>query len=199
LRGFALPEDLKSDQPQLIHATPRFVRPLEKSKKGLSFSVAFRLQTPHYFGVIVLFALKSPFDQRLITLLGYAGILPMAICLTFLETWWGLPLLKAYSLGIIAFLAGNWWTTALLQRTVSVRQLRQILLVSNTIVIAAVLTVTFLDSLALLVIALLFGLLLIGEHALAVFSLQPNYYRAMRGGVSALVIALHLTAFFLSP
>ena len=67
----------------------------------------------------MLFALKSPFDQRLITLLGYAGILPMAICLTFLETWWGLPLLKAYSLGIIAFLAGNWWTTALLQRTVS--------------------------------------------------------------------------------
>ena len=147
----------------------------------------------------MLFASKSPFDQRLITLLGYAGVLPMAICIIFLETTWGLPLLKAYSLAIIAFLAGNWWTTALLQRTVSARQLRQVLLMSNTIVIAAVLTVTLLDSLALLVIASLFAFLLVGEHYLVVFSLQPNYYRAMRRGVSALVIALHFTAFLRSP
>lgn len=147
----------------------------------------------------MLSASRSLFDQRLITLLGYAGTIPMVICITFLETRWGLPLLKAYSLAIIAFLAGSWWTTALLQRSVSARQLRQILLLSNLIVIVAVLTVTFLDALALLIIASLFAFLLIGERSLAVFSLQPSYYRAMRGGVSALVIGLHLTAFFRTP
>lgn len=142
---------------------------------------------------------KSPFDRRLITALGYAGTLPMLGCLLLIESSWALPLLKTYSLAIIVFLAGNWWSTALMQRKISARQRQSILLMSNAIVITAVVAVTFMETLTLLVLALLFGMLLVGERLLAIFHPRPNYYRSMRTGVTVLVVALHLIAFSLSP
>lgn len=142
---------------------------------------------------------KSPFEQRLITALGYAGTLPMLACLLLIESSWALPLLTTYSLAIIAFLAGNWWATALMQRNVSACQRQSILLVSNAIVITAVISVAFMGTMALVMLALLFGLLLVGEHSLATFRPQPNYYRNMRAGVTTLVIVLHLSAFLVSP
>lgn len=141
---------------------------------------------------------KSLFERRLITTLGYAGTLPMLGCLLLIESSWALPLLTTYSLAIIAFLAGNWWSTALMQRKISARQRQSILLMSNAIVIAAVVGVAFMGAMALLVLALLFGLLLLGEHSLATFQPQPNYYRHMRIGVTTLVIALLLSAFSVS-
>lgn len=137
-------------------------------------------------------------DQRLITALGYAGILPMLGCMLMYESTWALPLLKSYSLAIIAFLAGSWWSTALMRRQTSAREMRQILILSNTIVIAAVVAVSFTDTLALLVLASLFGCLLLGERLLRVFSQQPDYYRNMRTGVTALVVSLHLFTFWLT-
>ena len=142
---------------------------------------------------------KSLFEQRLITALGYAGTLPMLACLLAMESSWALPLLTVYSRAIIAFLSGNWWTTALMHRNISARQRQSILLFSNAIVITAVVSVGFMGTKALLVLALLFGLLLLGERLLAIFRPQPNYYRNMRTGVTTLVIALHLSAFLLSP
>jgi hypothetical protein len=125
--------------------------------------------------------------------------LPMLGCLLLIESSWALPLLKTYSLAIIVFLAGNWWSTALMQRKISARQRQSILLMSNAIVITAVVAVTFMETLTLLVLALLFGMLLVGERLLAIFHPQPNYYRSMRTGVTVLVVALHLIAFSLSP
>jgi hypothetical protein len=142
---------------------------------------------------------KSIFERRLITVLSYGGTLPMMGCLLLIDSSWAQPLLKTYSLAIIAFLAGNWWSTALMQSKISAQQRQGILLISNAIVITAVITVTFMGKLALLVLALLFGLLLFGERILASFRPQPDYYRSMRTGVTALVIALHLSAFLLSP
>lgn len=142
---------------------------------------------------------KSLFERRLITALGYAGTLPMLGCLLLIESSWALPLLTTYSLAIIAFLAGNWWSTALMQRNISARQRQNILLISNVIVITAVISVAFMGKFALLMLAFLFGLLLLGERILASFRQQPNYYRSMRSGVTTFVIALQLSAFSLSP
>jgi hypothetical protein len=86
-----------------------------------------------------------------------------------------------------------------MQRKISARQRQSILLMSNAIVITAVVAVTFMETLTLLVLALLFGMLLVGERLLAIFHPQPNYYRSMRTGVTVLVVALHLIAFSLSP
>lgn len=140
---------------------------------------------------------RNLFDQRLIAALGYAGALPMLGCVLTIESSLSLMLLKSYSLAIIAFLAGNWWSTALMWRRASVRELQQILLLSNAMVIAAVVAVTFMGTLALLVLALLFACLLLGERLLKVFRQQPGYYRDMRMGVTALVVALHISAFWM--
>jgi hypothetical protein len=139
---------------------------------------------------------KTQFDQRLIVILGYAGILPMLGCLLMIESSWSLALLKSYSLAIIAFLAGNWWSTALMRRGTSARELKLILLLSNAVVITAVVAVSFLGTLSLLTLALLFVCLLMGERLLNVFRQQPAYYRSMRTGVTMLVVALHLSAFW---
>lgn len=147
-------------------------------------------------GVIVSVQPKTLFDRRLIVTLGYAGVLPMLGCVLMIESSWSLALLKSYSLAIIAFLAGNWWSTALMRPSTSARELKLILLLSNVIVIAAVFAVAFMDTFSLLALALLFGCLLWGEHLLSVFRQQPDYYRNMRVGVTAFVLALHLTAFW---
>ena len=149
-------------------------------------------------GVIMPVAEKSLFERRLITALCYAGTLPMLGCLLLIESSWALPLLTTYSLSILAFVAGNWWSTALMLRKITARQRQGILLMSNAIVIAAVVGVAFMGIRALLVLALLFGLLLLGEHLLATFQPQPDYYRNMRIGVTTLVIALLLSAYLLS-
>jgi hypothetical protein len=51
-----------------------------------------------------------------VTALAYAGTLPMIACVLWLEQPWSLPLLKAYSLAILAFLAGAWWAFALMNQ-----------------------------------------------------------------------------------
>ncbi|MDA0978723.1 MAG: DUF3429 domain-containing protein [Proteobacteria bacterium] len=140
---------------------------------------------------------RQIFDERLITGLGYAGLLPMLLCVMFINAPWSLPVLEGYSLAIIAFLAGAWWATALMHRDCTAADVRAVLILSNATVIAAVAAVALMDSGSLLVLAVLFACLLKGENQMAVFRQQPDYYRGMRTGVSAVAIALHLVAFTL--
>ena len=142
---------------------------------------------------------RSLSDQRLITALGCAGLLPMLACVLLFDWVWSLSLLTGYSLAIIAFLAGSWWSTALMQRRAAPRAVRLTLISSNLIVIVAVAAATFLDSAALLVLALLYACLLFGEQVLPQFRQQPGYYRRMRVGITSVVIVLHVTAFLLVP
>ena len=146
--------------------------------------------------VIVSIKPKTLFDRRLIVTLGYAGILPMLGCVLMIESSWGPALLKSYSLAIIAFLAGNWWSTALMRGSTSAGELKLILLLSNAIVITAVVAVAFMNTWSIPMLALLFGCLLLGERLLRVFRQQPDYYRDMRVGVTAYVIALQFCAFW---
>ncbi len=146
--------------------------------------------------------LKTPrtrFEQRLITALGYAGSLPMLLCVFLMDFPVSLDLFKAYSLAILTFLAGAWWSTALMHRTATSKQVSTVLLLSNLAVITAVIAVIFLEAAALLVLAALFAGLLMGERHFEVFLNQPKYYRHMRTGVTVIVIAFHLLGFLAVP
>ena len=135
----------------------------------------------------------------LVTALAYAGLLPMIICIFWLEQLWSLPLLKAYSLAIVAFLAGAWWAFALMnQQKITPVSVRQILLISNAVLLTGVVSFAIADQEALLVFSVLFGCLLLGERKLAVFRRQPNYYRKLRLVVTLVSISLQLTAYGLT-
>lgn len=134
-------------------------------------------------------------DQRLVTALAWAGTLPMLGCLLMIEAPFSVPFLKSYSLSIIAFLSGSWWSTALAGVNQGGSQLRLIMLLSNLIVITGVFAVAFTGYLALLILAILFVCLLWGELTLPALRLQPAYYRNMRKQVTAFVATLHLIAF----
>ena len=129
----------------------------------------------------------------LVVTLGFLGTLPFLLALV----WPSLLVFKIYSLAILAFLAGNWWSTALLVRSQSLVQLSLIILFSNLVVLIAVAVVLVEHSVGLFVLALLYLLLLIGERQLSVFVKQPKYYAAMRLGVSTVVVLLHLLAAWL--
>lgn len=138
---------------------------------------------------------RSQFDQRLITALGFAGTLPFFICLMMIEQTWSLLLFKTYSLSILVFLAGAWWSTALMHRHANAGEVRLTLLLSNATVVLGVCAVVFTGNLALLALAALFGCLLCGERLLGVFRCQPGYYRRMRVVVTLVVITLHLITY----
>ena len=137
-------------------------------------------------------------NQRLVLALGWAGVVPMVGCVIMIEMPLATTLLKTYSLAIIAFLSGSWWSTALMKRDLSRWHLSQTLLASNAIVIVGVSVVIFMDDRSLLVLGVLFGCLLWGERYYSVFSKQPKYYRRMRTGVTCAVIVFHFIAFGLS-
>lgn len=145
--------------------------------------------------LMVSASLKSRSEQRLIVALGYLGLLPMLFCVLLMETSFGLSLLKAYSLSILSFLCGNWWATALMRSNNRPGDVQQVLLLSNVMVITAVISVTFMGHLSLIVLALLFGCLVLGERYVAVFRRQPVYYRSMRVVVTTIAVALHLAAY----
>ena len=134
-----------------------------------------------------------------VTALAYAGMLPMIACILWFEQHWSLPLLKAYSLAILAFLAGAWWAFALMnQQKVAPVSISQTLLLSNAAVLTAIVSFVIADNEALLMFCMLFGCLLLGERKLAVFRQQPNYYRRLRLIVTSITISLQLTAYGLT-
>ena len=129
----------------------------------------------------------------LVTTLGLLGILPFLFALL----WPSLLVFKIYSLSILAFLAGNWWSTALLCRPQTTAQLVLVILLSNFVVLIALAAVLSEHYLALLVLAFLYLALFTGERLLPAFEKQPRYYSAMRLVVSAVVVLLHILAAWL--
>jgi len=77
--------------------------------------------------------------QRLVTLLGSLGIIPFFLALVIMITRpeRGLRLFSAYSLAILCFLAGSWWSAALVVRESEESQRMAIVLISNAMVLAA--------------------------------------------------------------
>jgi len=128
------------------------------------------------------------FISRLVATLGLLGILPFLLALL----WPSLLVFKIYSLAILSFLAGNWWSTALLIRWQTMVQITLVIVFSNLVVLIAVAAVFVEHSVPVFVPAFLYLALLIGERRLPVFAKQPKDYASMRLGVYAVVVLLHL-------
>ena len=154
---------------------------------------------PHVSGGLTpSFANSAGIVSRLVVALAWAGVLPMLGCVIFLQTPLGVLLLKSYSLAIIAFLSGSWWSTALITQGLVREQRGQVLLLCNGIVLVGIAGVVFMDDRSLLLLGALYGCLLWGERSFPAFGKQPSYYRLMRAGVTCAVMILHLLAYWLS-
>ncbi len=137
--------------------------------------------------------------QKIVTLLGSLGIIPFLIALVIgvVMPEAGLSAFSLYSLAILCFLAGSWWSTALMARDTGESQRLVILLISNAVVLAAVVLVLSEWSGGVLGLAVLYAGLMVGERKLEVFAEQPEYYRTMRSLVSVVVLLLHLSCWLL--
>lgn len=132
--------------------------------------------------------------EALVIVLGCAGILPFVLLLLWADNASAGFFFKAYSLAILAFIAGNWWSAALIAQGPGNRQRIVVLLMSNVLVLAGVALLISTSSAAYLGLGGVFGIQVLGEHRLRVFRDQPAYYRYMRNGVAAMVVLLHLLA-----
>ncbi|MEM7543558.1 MAG: DUF3429 family protein [Pseudomonadota bacterium] len=133
--------------------------------------------------------------SQLVNFLSFAGLLPMAAACIYIEFDKAVLLLSAYSLAIIAFLAGNAWSIALLSRAHRLEQRASVLVLSNAVVLVAVALAVTIEGGALFVgFAILFAVLLVAEYRFAVFAARPHYYRNMRLRVTSIAILIHLFA-----
>ncbi|MEM7366556.1 MAG: DUF3429 family protein, partial [Pseudomonadota bacterium] len=132
---------------------------------------------------------------RLVTTLAVFGIAPFLIALSLPESW-SLSAFTLYSAAILCFLSGSWWSTALISRGHDTPNRWFIMLLSNLVVLLAVLLAWLDHTFTIPGLATLYVLVLLGEQRLSVFSPQPNYYQQMRQWVTVIVVVLHLFAWW---
>ena len=135
-------------------------------------------------------------QQRVVTGLGVLGITPFLLALVWPDPEISLRAFSLYSLAIFCFLCGNWWSTVLLVPGLIAAQRIMVLLLSNLLLLIALVLVYLEMSLGLPGLALLYGGLLVGERWLPPFARQPAYYRRMRQGVTVVVMLLHLACWW---
>ena len=135
-------------------------------------------------------------QQRVVTGLGVLGITPFLLALVWPDPEIGLRAFSLYSLAIFCFLCGNWWSTGLLVPGLIAAERIMVLLLSNMLLLIALVLVYLEVSLGLLGLALLYGGLMAGERRLPPFARQPVYYRRMRQGVTVVVMLLHLAGWW---
>ncbi|WP_181918423.1 MULTISPECIES: DUF3429 domain-containing protein [unclassified Wenzhouxiangella] len=126
--------------------------------------------------------------QQTARILGWAGVLPFAAWT--LVAWTGAPdwlleLLVGYGVLILAFMGGTLWATAL-----DKPQEPEAPLIASILIVLAGLPAFVLPTIsAALLLAVLFALHWTAEY-LWLRHIQPGWYRRMRMGISATVIAL---------
>ncbi len=99
-----------------------------------------------------------------------------------------------YSLAILCFVSGTLWSRSF-QLLRSEKDQIKILLISNACVLIAFFSVLYLNQFVLLVLASIFGVVLIVEkYFFEVEDLAEGYLK-MRSTVSIIVIFLHITGF----
>lgn len=130
--------------------------------------------------------------QQTARILGWAGVLPFAAWT--LVAWTGAPnwlmeLLVGYGVLILAFMGGTLWTSAL-----DKPQEPEAPLIASILIVLAALPAFVLPAIsAALLLAVLFALHWTAEY-LWVRKAQPGWYRRMRMGITASVIALLILA-----
>ncbi len=128
--------------------------------------------------------------------LGYAGLLPFVASLYLsLETSTvALPARQAfiaYSAIILSFIAGTLWR----RPSQSAEQKQDV--VSNIFSLLAFVCLLLNHDIALIILALGFALIFVYEMAGSDKTPDPNNYRVMRFRLTAAVVALHISAFYL--
>ncbi len=125
-----------------------------------------------------------------------AGLIPMLISVAFILHPAAQHFLKYYSLAILAFLGGAWWSVSLMNQTAWRSTRLAVLIASNLVVLIAVVLAAWVSSSAFVYVgySLLFVALWLGEVRLAPFQPQPRYYRTLRKRVSLAASALHVAA-----
>jgi len=134
--------------------------------------------------------------HRVVAGLGVLGITPFLLAWVWPDPEISLRAFSLYSLAIFCFLCGNWWSTGLLVPGLIAAQRIMVLLLSNMLLLIALVLVYLEMSLGLIGLALLYGGLIAGESWLPPFARQPLYYRRMRQGVTVVVILLHLACWW---
>lgn len=134
--------------------------------------------------------------QQTARILGWAGVLPFAAWA--LVAWTGAPnwlieLLVGYGVLILAFMGGTLWAAALDKP----QEPEAPLIASIVIVLAALPTFVLPEFSAALLLAVLFALHWMAE-SVWVRKSQPGWYRRMRMGISATVVALLVITFLIS-
>lgn len=133
--------------------------------------------------------------QQTARILGWAGVLPFA--LWTVVAWTGAPdwlmeLLVGYGVLILAFMGGTLWAAAL-----DNPQEPEAPLIASIVFVLAALPAFLLPAIsAALLLAVLFALHWTAEY-LWVRGAQPGWYRRMRMGISASVVALLILAVLL--
>lgn len=135
--------------------------------------------------------------RRLVVILTCLGLVPFAALALFAAEPLVLQLFKGYSLAIIAFLCGSWWSTALITPGVTSSHRVQILLVSNGLTLIAVGFAVVNQPVTLLLMAALFAIQAFVERSHLAFAKQPHYYRRLRLGVSLVALGLHAVAYLM--
>lgn len=127
--------------------------------------------------------------------LGFAGIAPMALATALLPHPLAVEFLRFYGLAIIAFVCGNAWSVALMSTEASVGVRSALLLLSNAMVLlAVVVSVWSAATTAFAGFALAFAALLMLDLHVTAFAAQPTYYRHMRILVTSAVVLIYITA-----
>ena len=137
--------------------------------------------------------------QKLVTILGSLGVIPFLVALVFaiVRPEAGFKAFMLYSMAILCFLAGSWWSSALVTRDADEKARMSTVVLSNVIVLLALAFVYLGNAPGLLGLGALYLALMIGERKLEVFASQPEYYRIMRSMVSVVVVLLHVSCWLL--
>ena len=131
---------------------------------------------------------------KLFQILGYLGLLPMAAPLFFFNNPFSVNFFVTYSLAILCFVSGTLWSRSFQLRR-SEKDRVKILLISNACVLIAFFSVLHLSQIVLLVLASIFGVVLLLErHFFDLEDLAEGYLK-MRSIVSTIVIFLHIIGF----
>ncbi len=139
---------------------------------------------------------RSLIQARVVSGLVVRVLAPCRLALVWPDPEISLRAFSLYSLAIFCFLCGNWWSTVLLVPGLIAAQRIMVLLLSNLLLLIALVLVYLEMSLGLPGLAQLYGGLMAGEHWLPPFARQPVYYRRMRQGVTVVVMLLHLACWW---
>ena len=140
--------------------------------------------------------------QKVVLALGTAGLIPfLSAPLLLLMGYIAIAneIARLYGLAIVCFLAGSWWGIALVAGKLTSYERMTVLIISNLVVIGAVLALLLLSpGSSQMALAGVLVLQLLIERTLRGLTRQPSYYLLMRLALSTVAASCLLVVAWLS-